>query len=113
MTLAGQLIDTSGTMSGGGTKVARGGMSSKLASDVVEPAALRKFEADSEKLQQELEEMLSSRRQLETDLESLQKQIPNVDMSISKVNLDIQTTKKRISESERRVKDLRYIYCQP
>ena len=112
VTLAGQLFDTSGTMSGGGTKVARGGMSSKLASDVMEPAVLKKFEADSEKLQQELDEMLSSRRGLETDLELLQKQIPKVDMSISKVELEIQTAKKRISESERRVKELRYVNHQ-
>ncbi|KAF8336456.1 uncharacterized protein EI90DRAFT_3119718 [Cantharellus anzutake] len=106
VTLAGQVFDTSGTMSGGGTKVARGGMSSKLASDAVEPAVLKKYETDSAKFQQELEEMLSDRRQVETDLESLLKQIPKVDMSISKVELDIQTAKKRMNESERRIKEL-------
>ncbi len=43
VTLSGQLIDTSGTMSGGGAKPARGGMSAKLSEEVT-PAALRALE---------------------------------------------------------------------
>ena len=34
MTLSGQLIDSSGTMSGGGNRVSKGRMSSKTSSDV-------------------------------------------------------------------------------
>lgn len=43
VTLAGQLIDASGTMSGGRTD-ARGAMSSKLAADAVRLEVLRQFE---------------------------------------------------------------------
>jgi structural maintenance of chromosome 4 len=41
VTLAGELIDSSGTMSGGGAKPRGGGMSSKLAADAVQPEVLR------------------------------------------------------------------------
>ena len=39
VTLDGQLIDVSGTMSGGGTRVARGAMSSKMAADTSKEAS--------------------------------------------------------------------------
>ena len=109
VTLAGQLFDTSGTMSGGGTKVAKGGMSSKLASDAVQPAVMKQYEADSGKAQEELEELVAQRRALETELERFQKELPKVDLAISKVELDIQTADKRNTEAEKRIKELRYV----
>lgn len=106
VTLAGQLFDTSGTMSGGGTKVARGGMSSKLASDAVQPAVMKQYEVDSAKLNQELEELLAERRSLETELDGLQKQLPKVELATQKVDLDLQNVAKRMQEDERRIKEL-------
>ena len=47
VTLTGQLIELSGTISGGGGQCARGGMSSKLAADAVRPEVLRGYEKDS------------------------------------------------------------------
>jgi structural maintenance of chromosome 4 len=44
VTLSGQLIDSSGTMSGGGNHVAKGGMSSKLASDADGSQTLKAYE---------------------------------------------------------------------
>ncbi|KAF8324062.1 RecF/RecN/SMC protein [Clavulina sp. PMI_390] len=106
VTLEGQLFDTSGTMSGGGTKVARGGMSSKLASDTVEPAVMRQYEQDSEKLQHELDKVLAQRQELEGEVEALQRQTPQTEMAVQKLELDIQNADKRIKEDERRVKEL-------
>ena len=48
LTLTRQLIDTSGTMSGGGTRVQRGAMSSMLAAEAVQPMVIRRYEKDSE-----------------------------------------------------------------
>ena len=56
VTLTSQLIDSSGTMSGGGNHVAKGGMSSKLASEAVSPQTLQVYEEESEKAAQHLEE---------------------------------------------------------
>jgi structural maintenance of chromosome 4 len=113
VTLAGQLFDTSGTMSGGGAKVARGGMSSKLASDAVQPAVMKQYEVDSGNLQAELEEILVERRKLEIELEGLQKQLPKVEMAAQKLDLDIHTADKRMQEDERRIKELSYASLSP
>lgn len=110
VTLEGALIDTSGTMSGGGNKVARGGMSSKLASDVVEPAVLKRYEADSENLQQELDNLLAERQEIEIEVEQLRKQLPAVDLAIQKLGLDIRNADKRMQEDERRIKELRSVF---
>ena len=107
VTLAGQLIDSSGTMSGGGHQVARGGMSSKLAAESVSPDVLKKYERDSEQAAHELEEALRQLRELEVKLEQFVQSGPQVDMAIEKVNLDIQTGAKRITEAEKRVRELK------
>ncbi|EKM61772.1 uncharacterized protein PHACADRAFT_135672 [Phanerochaete carnosa HHB-10118-sp] len=107
VTLAGQLIDASGTMSGGGTQVNRGGMSSKLAADSVSPETLREYEKESEAAHRELDAMLAKYKEMETDVEALQKAGPQIDMAIEKVNLDLQTFTRRIADAEKRVRGLR------
>ncbi|PCH34299.1 RecF/RecN/SMC protein [Wolfiporia cocos MD-104 SS10] len=107
VTLAGQLIDSSGTMSGGGTHVARGGMSSKLQADAVAPEVLRRYEQESEEAARELERVQQQLRQLEADLEGVSRSGPQFDLSIEKVQLDINNGTKRIAEAEKRVRDLK------
>jgi len=107
VTLAGQLIDTSGTMSGGGTKVMKGGMSSKLAAEAVGPDIIRRYEKDSENIAQQLEEALNELRKTEGDADAISKKIPKVEMDIQKIELDIQTSSKRIAEAEKRIQDLK------
>jgi structural maintenance of chromosome 4 len=108
VTLSGQLIDTSGTMSGGGTKVAKGGMSSKLAADSVGPEVVKRYEKESDTVGQHLEEALKEFQQAEIDVDSVSKQVPKIEMAIHKVELDIQTSSKRIEEATKRVQNLKY-----
>ncbi|KAI0640132.1 RecF/RecN/SMC protein [Trametes polyzona] len=107
VTLAGQLIDASGTMSGGGTSVQRGGMSSKLAADVVPPDVIRKYQQDSEADAQALEEAVRQVRELEAEVEALKQSAPRLDLACDKVNLDIRNIAKRISDTENRVRELK------
>lgn len=107
VTLAGELIDTSGTMSGGGTTVSRGGMGSKLSSDAVPPEVLRELESENAKAQQAFDTAQQSIRQLEADIEGLERSGPGIDMELSKVALDIDSIRKQIPEAEKRVKDLK------
>lgn len=109
VTLAGQLIDASGTMSGGGNHVQRGGMSSKLTADAVSPETLRKYEQDSEAAAQELDAASQQLREIERELDSLSHSGPQIDMAIEKVGLDIQTLTRRIADAEKRVKELRFV----
>lgn len=108
VTLSGQLIDTSGTMSGGGTKVTKGGMSSKLAADSVGPDVVKRYEKESDTTNQQLEEALAELRQAEIDADAGSKKIPKVEMAAHKLELDIQTSTIRIEEAAKRVHNLKY-----
>lgn len=108
VTLSGQLIDTSGTMSGGGNKVEKGGMSSKLVVDSVGPDVVKRYEKESATVSQQLEEALEEFRQVEIDADSVSKKIPKVEMAIHKMELDIQTSSNRIEDAAKRVQNLKY-----
>ncbi|EJU02564.1 RecF/RecN/SMC protein [Dacryopinax primogenitus] len=106
VTLAGQLIDTSGTMSGGGNRVAKGGMSSKLAADRVEPSVVARYEKETADAEERAQRQQAELRQAETQTELVQKSIPKVDMAMSKVQLDIKGFETRLDEAQKRAKEL-------
>ena len=107
VTLSGQLIDASGTMSGGGNHVSRGGMSSKLAAEAVRPETLRIYEKESEEASKQLDDVLQSLRRIESEIEALSRSGPQIDMAIEKINLDIQGGQRRIADAEKRVRELK------
>ncbi|KAF9225187.1 RecF/RecN/SMC protein [Gyrodon lividus] len=107
VTLAGQLIDSSGTMSGGGNHVSRGGMSSKLASEAVRPEVLRQYEQESEDAGRTLEDALRALRTLEGEAERLTLAGPQMEMDIEKLAMDVTNGRKRLAEAERRVQELK------
>ncbi|KAF8079236.1 RecF/RecN/SMC N terminal domain-containing protein [Lyophyllum atratum] len=106
VTLSGQLIETSGTMSGGGSQPARGAMSSKLASDAVNPQVLRTYEQDSHDAAQRLEQALQELRTAEEDLDRLRHSGPQIDIAFQKTGLDIENSRRRISDAEKRVQEV-------
>ena len=108
VTLAGGVIETSGAMSGGGSQVSRGGMSSKKAA-TISPQQLRTYEKDSEDAANRLQEATAKLQEAETELERLSNRGPEIDMAYHKLSLDIENVKKRITEAEKRVKDLGYV----
>ncbi|KAF2704257.1 RecF/RecN/SMC protein [Pleomassaria siparia CBS 279.74] len=105
VTLDGQLIDKSGTMSGGGTRVAKGGMSSKLAADVTKDQVV-KLEHDRDALEQGFAELQQEQRVLETTLRSLQDQIPQLETKAQKIALELGSFDRNIVDSQRRIKEL-------
>lgn len=110
VTLAGQLIDASGTMSGGGTRVSKGLMSSKFAaSETVRPEVLRQYEEESIEAERKLQEFVQERQGFEASLDELKRRVPKLDMEISKVELDVQNGAKRIEEAQKRLKNLKYV----
>ncbi|OCF77743.1 hypothetical protein I204_01743 [Kwoniella mangroviensis CBS 8886] len=106
VTLAGQLIDPSGTMSGGGAKVSRGGMSSKFAADKVAPEVVARYEKEASIAQDELVKFQEQKKQVEGEVRQLKKRIPEIEIQLEKVELDVQTQRKRIEEGEKRLKEL-------
>ena len=105
VTLEGQLIDISGTMSGGGTRVARGGMSSKLIAETTREQ-VAKLEVDREELEQNFQAFQQRQRELENNLKELDGQIPQLETSFQKHNLEIESLKRNLADAERRVIEL-------
>jgi structural maintenance of chromosome 4 len=106
VTLDGQLIDVSGTMSGGGTRVARGGMSSKLAAETTREQ-VEKLEVDRDALERQFQESQAQQRELDLQYKKLLTQIPEQETKMQKINLEIESLNRNIADSERRVIELR------
>jgi structural maintenance of chromosome 4 len=107
VTLAGQLIETTGAMSGGGNTPARGAMSSKFAPEAVRPEVLRALEQDSAEAERRLEQAIKEAQAAEMELDRLKTAVPETETAFQKLGLDIENGKRRISEAEKRISDLR------
>lgn len=105
VTLDGQLIDTSGTMSGGGTRVARGGMSSKPVADVTAEQASR-LEGDRDELERKFAVFQNKQRQLEQLLKSKNHEIPAAETAIQKIQLEMDSYARHLADSRRRVQEI-------
>ncbi|KAI1378122.1 nuclear condensin complex subunit Smc4 [Hypoxylon crocopeplum] len=105
VTLDGELIDKSGTMSGGGSTVKRGLMSSKLVADTSKEQ-VTKLESDRDSIEQQFQEFQDHQRELESRLRYLKDQIPQLDTKMQKIGLEIQSAEKNLVDSQRRVKEL-------
>ncbi|KAI0121775.1 RecF/RecN/SMC protein [Daldinia grandis] len=105
VTLGGELIETSGTMSGGGNTAKRGLMSSKLVADTSKEQ-VAKLENDRDAIEQQFQEVQDHQRELESRLRYLKDQIPQLDTKMQKIGLEIQSAEKNLVDSHRRIKEL-------
>ena len=105
VTLDGQLIDVSGTMSGGGTRVARGGMSSKLVAETSKEQ-VTKLEVDCDELEEQFQDFQQRQRELEETLKKLNSQIPQMETEMQKGSLEIDSLSRNLADAQRRVSEL-------
>jgi len=105
VTLDGELIDKSGTMSGGGRTVKRGLMSSKLVADTTKEQVI-KLESERDTLEKRFQDFLDKQREHENRLRDLRDQIPRLDTKMQKIRLEVQSAEKNIADAQRRIKEL-------
>ncbi|KAI1441404.1 nuclear condensin complex subunit Smc4 [Annulohypoxylon stygium] len=105
VTLDGELIDKSGTMSGGGSTVKRGLMSSKLVADTSKEQ-VAKLESARDDIEAKFQEFQDHQRELESRLRYLKDQIPQLDTKMQKIGLEMQSAEKNLADAQRRVKEL-------
>lgn len=105
VTLDGQLIDVSGTMSGGGTRVARGGMSSKLVVETTKDQ-VSKLEVDRDALEGQFQAFQEKQRQLEAASKELTSQVPQLETRIQKISLEIDSSSRNLADAQKRVSEL-------
>lgn len=105
VTLDGMLVDTSGTMSGGGTTVKVGGMKNKA----VQAVSQSKFKEMETKLQEHEERLQLAEAtfmKMETALKELQERKPAIELDISKSELEIQSLAKSLEEAQNQYNEL-------
>jgi structural maintenance of chromosome 4 len=105
VTLEGQLIDKSGTMSGGGNTVKKGLMSSKLVADTSKEQVL-KLEVDRDTMEQDFQVFQQRQRELEASYKDIQDQIPRLQTKMQKIGLELESSSRNLADAKRRVKEL-------
>ena len=105
VTLDGQLIDVSGTMSGGGTRVAKGGMSSKLVANTTKEQ-VAKLEVVREAAENQIQDFQGRQRELESNTKDLTSQIPQLEIQIQKITLEIDSADRNLADAQRRIQEL-------
>lgn len=105
VTLDGQLIDTSGTMSGGGTRVARGAMSSKQVGDISKEQMVQ-MEGDLEEMERKYQHFQEKQRRVEATLREKTEEIPRAETKMQKMMIEIESAKRSRTDAERRVQEL-------
>lgn len=107
VTLEGGIIDKSGTMTGGGTKVSRGAMSDKLVADMSKEV-VAKLEKDRDALEAEYTQFRSEQTELEKKVTSLEKRGPELEMQQSKLSLEMSALGKAMDDAQRQLAELKY-----
>ncbi|KAF7928845.1 uncharacterized protein EAE97_009687 [Botrytis byssoidea] len=105
VTLDGQLIDKSGTMSGGGNTVKKGLMSSKLVAEVSKEQ-VSKLEVNRDELEKTFQKFQDRQRDLETRLKDINHQIPQLDTKMQKLGLEVDSSERNLVDAQRRIKEL-------
>lgn len=105
VTLDGQLIDKSGTMTGGGTTVSKGRMSSKLVAETSRDQ-VSKLETDRDTQERTYQEFQTQQRELQASLRDLKERIPEAEVMISKIELELESSTRHLADAEKRVREL-------
>jgi structural maintenance of chromosome 4 len=105
VSIDGKLIDKSGTMSGGGTRVARGAMSSKVAGDMSKEQ-VSKLEQDRDTAESEYAEVQQHQQDVEREIEEISARIPGLKTTASKLTLELSSIDRNIQDGKQRITEL-------
>ena len=105
VTLDGQMIDVSGTMSGGGTRVARGGMSSRLVNDTTRDQVL-KLETNRDSLERDFQSFQDELRALGLRSKEVTSKMPSFDIRIQKISLEVESADRNLIDIDKRAAEL-------
>ncbi|KAK8148974.1 hypothetical protein G3M48_008562 [Beauveria asiatica] len=109
VTLAGELIDKSGTMSGGGTTVKKGLMSSQLSSDITKEK-IAKLEEDRDTWEAKFQEFQEYQRECENRMREINDEIPALEIKIQKISLEVESATRNIADLQRHIKSVSQEY---
>nr|AGU69478.1 structure maintenance of chromosomes 4 [Crypthecodinium cohnii] len=105
VTLEGGLIDASGTMSGGGNQVQKGGMRASLC--FFSPDEVQALHAEYEKANKLLNEARSEKTQLSDALRLAEKEVGELQLKDQKASMEVASIHKQMEAYESRLKTLK------
>jgi len=103
VTLTGQMIEAAGTMSGGGDRAKRGGMSAK---EVMPASDLANLEQEVSAAQQEIGTLRDSQRTLHKDHKALQAEISDLEFELKRAEMESLEVKKQVRSIDKHIKQL-------
>ena len=118
VTLDGNLIETTGLMSGGGAKPQRGGMSAafKAADDEVSPQELARLDADRDACEKAVRDVQERHKAAVARLSALTAALAAAEMELSKAAMDIRAATAQLESLQEQAKQAKYAqpqHCPP
>ncbi|XP_043503059.1 structural maintenance of chromosomes protein 4 isoform X1 [Polistes fuscatus] len=105
VTLKGELIEMSGTMSGGGSTVLRGRMGQKVVRNEPSVADVDKLEKNLDKVYEECNDLRNKQQTLENQIHTLSNSLKDMTLDRNKFNIEVQTLKEQKSLLEVQLKN--------
>jgi structural maintenance of chromosome 4 len=93
VTLKGDLIETSGTMSGGGKTVSRGRMGQSVVTSTVDPKEIENMESVLEKFEDRFKQLMQEQAALENQIATLQPELNHMKVNLEKFTQELQSLK--------------------
>jgi structural maintenance of chromosome 4 len=100
VTLKGEVVDVSGTLSGGGHHVSRGGMSSRLHDDSVTPESIAQHEKQILSFQEETSKVGQSIEDYRKRINELNNELSKCTLTLKKHEMEIHAKTQQIQETE-------------
>nr|CAB3266387.1 structural maintenance of chromosomes protein 4 [Phallusia mammillata] len=99
VTTQGEVIDTSGTMSGGGNKVMKGRMGSNYVADEIDPAEI-------DKLQNQINKKKDTLKKIRSSIVTVEEELSHDENKFNKLKSNIKMLEHKIMSDEKRQNDL-------
>ncbi|KAJ5079147.1 structural maintenance of chromosomes protein [Anaeramoeba ignava] len=103
VTLQGQLIDISGTMSGGGKKILKGGMNTKMDTPILSKQEMQEMEKKLLQKQEQLKQFENQKLEMEKQIKNLIDEISQHQLEIKKLNMAIDSLLAQNKEIEQQI----------
>ncbi|KAJ1736921.1 Structural maintenance of chromosomes protein 4 [Coemansia sp. Benny D160-2] len=113
VTLDGNVIETFGTMTGGGNRVARGAMSSKQTFGDVMPEAVARYTATREAADLDYNDHQGMLRSMQSKHKVLQARYDELEALLPKLELELKSVDEQVQMAKKRARDLSDTQDQP
>lgn len=112
VTLDGKLVDSSGTMSGGGGSVYRGAMKLRSknptgAQHEISSSELQALLSDVQHKESAFSEASKAFEQMESALQEYKDRLPQIDVDVSKLEIEIKSLTEELSEAKKRMQEIK------